>query len=54
MRKPILSAVFIVVMVAIVVGVDVMVFSHRFWERLIVNTAVVLVFVLFYFVFLKD
>ena len=54
MTKPILVAVFLVIMVAVIVGVDVMVFRHRFWERLIVNISIVLVFVVFYFVLLKD
>lgn len=54
MTKPILVTVFLVVMVASIVGVDVVVFRHRFWERLIVNISIVLVFAVFYFVFLKD
>jgi len=53
MTKSMMLVVFLVAMVAIVVGVDVMVFRHRFWERLIVNISIVLVFALFYFMFLK-
>ena len=40
-------------MVAVVVGVDVPFFRSRFWERLIVNVGIVLVFAAFYFRFLK-
>jgi len=40
-------------LVAVVVGVDVLFFMHHFWERLIVNVGIVLVFGAFYFRFLK-
>jgi hypothetical protein len=40
-------------MVAVVVAVDVLFFKDRFWERLTVNVGIVLVFVAFYFRFLK-
>jgi hypothetical protein len=35
-------------MAAIIVGVDFAFFRHRFWERLIVNIGIVLVFGAFY------
>ena len=38
-------------MAALIVGVDVVFFRHRFWERLSVNIGIVLVFVAFYFRF---
>jgi membrane protein implicated in regulation of membrane protease activity len=41
-------------MVGVVVGVDVLFLRHQFWERLIVNVAIVVVFVLFYLRFLKS
>ena len=44
---------YVVAMIAIVVSLDVLVFRHQFWERLIVNIGIVLVFVGFYFRFLK-
>jgi hypothetical protein len=48
------AAVFYVLaMVAIVVGLDVLFFRNRFWERLMVNVGVVLVFGAFYLRFLK-
>ena len=40
-------------MVAVVVGVDVLFFRHHFWDRLIVNVGIVLVFAAFYLRFLK-
>lgn len=40
-------------MVAVVVGVDVLFFRHQFWARLLVNVGIVLVFLAFYFRFLK-
>lgn len=47
------AALYIVLLVAVVVGVDVLLFRHRFWERLIVNIGIVLVFVAFYLRFLR-
>lgn len=35
---------FVIALIAVVVGVDVMFFRHRFWERLMVNVGIVLVF----------
>jgi len=40
-------------MVAVVVGVDVLFVRHQFWERLISNAGIVLVFAAFYLRFLK-
>jgi Mn2+/Fe2+ NRAMP family transporter len=41
-------------MIAVVVGVDLLFFRNRFWERLIVNIGIVLVFAAFYLRFLKN
>ena len=43
-----------VVMIAVVVGVDLLFFKNRFWERLAVNIGIILVFGAFYFRFLKN
>jgi len=43
----------VLALVAVVVGVDVLFFRHHLWERLIANVGIVLVFVAFYFRFLK-
>jgi hypothetical protein len=47
------SAFYLVLMVAVIVAVDVLFFKNRFWERLMVNIGIVLVFTAFYFRFLK-
>jgi predicted cobalt transporter CbtA len=44
---------YVLTLVAVVVGVDVLFFRHRFWERLMVNVGIVLVFTAFYLRFLK-
>ena len=44
---------YVLAMVAVVVGVDVLFFRDRFWLRLMVNVGIVLVFAAFYFRFLK-
>jgi hypothetical protein len=44
---------YVFALVAVVVGVDVLFFRNRFWERLMVNVGVVLVFGAFYLRFLK-
>jgi len=44
---------YVLAMVAVVVGVDVLFFRHQFRERLISNVGIVLVFVAFYLRFLK-
>ena len=44
---------YVLALVAVVVGVDVLFFRNQFWERLIVNVGIVLVFAAFYFRFLK-
>jgi uncharacterized membrane protein YfcA len=44
---------YLLAMVAVVVGVDVLFFRHHFLERLMVNIGIVLVFTAFYLTFLK-
>jgi hypothetical protein len=44
---------YVLALVAVVVGVDILFFRNRFWERLMVNVGVVLVFGAFYLRFLK-
>ena len=44
---------YVTVLVAVVVGVDVLFFRHQFWERLIVNIGIVVVFAAFGLRFLK-
>lgn len=44
---------YVVALIAVVVGVDILFFRHQFWERLAVNVGIVLIFVACYFRFLK-
>ena len=44
---------FVLTLVAVVVGVDLLFFRNRFWERLMANAGIVLVFAAFYLRFLK-
>ena len=44
---------YVLAMVVIIVGVDVLFLRHHFWARLIVNVGIVLVFAGFYLWFLK-
>jgi hypothetical protein len=46
--RPAAIALYVLLLVAVVVGVDVLFFRHQFWERLIANVGVVLVFAAFY------
>lgn len=46
-------ALYVLALVAVVVGVDVLFFRYRFWERLMVNVGMVLVFLAFYLRFFK-
>ncbi len=53
MRSQATTVLYPVFLVAVIVAVDVLFFKHRFWERLTVNIGIVLVFLAFYFRFLK-
>ncbi len=53
MGRQVAAVLYVVAMAAIIVGVDVAFFRNRFWERLAVNIGIVLVFVAFYFRFLR-
>jgi uncharacterized membrane protein len=54
MTKSIFVVLYSVVLIAVVVSVDFLFFKNRFWERLIVNIGIVLVFAAFYLRFLKN
>jgi hypothetical protein len=53
MGRPAGVVFYVLALVAVVVGVDVSFFRHRFWERMLVNVGIVLVFAAFYLRFLK-
>ena len=47
------AALYVLAMAAVVVVVDVVIFRNHFWQRLAANVGIVLVFVAFYFRFLR-
>lgn len=51
MDRHVAGVLYVVAMIAVIVGVDVLFFRNRLWERLAVNIGIVLVFVAFYFRF---
>ncbi len=53
MRKEVTIALYVVLLAAVVVSVDFLFFRNEFWERLIANIGIVLVFAAFYLRFLK-
>ena len=53
MSRQVTVALYVVAMVAVIVGVDFGFFRNRFWERLMVNIGIVLVFAAFYLRFLR-
>ena len=54
MTKSMFVVLYSLVLIAVVVSVDLLFFKNRFWERLIVNIGIVLVFAAFYLRFLKN
>ena len=53
MRGKTAIVLYVLAMVVVIVGVDVLFLRHHFWERLLVNVGIVLVFGTFYVRFLK-
>ena len=53
MGKQVAVVLYAVAMAAVIVGVDLLFFRNRFWERLTVNIGIVLVFAAFYLRFLR-
>ena len=47
------AGLYLALMVAVIVGMDLLFFRSHFWERLAANVGVVLIFVAFYFRFVK-
>ena len=54
MGRQIVVVLYVAAMVAAIVGIDVAFFRHRFWERLMVNVAMVALFIALYWKFLRD
>ena len=53
MGRQVTAVLYVVAMAALIVGVDFAFFRDRFWERLMINIGIVLVFAAFYLRFLK-
>ena len=53
MGRQVAAVLYVVAMVAVIVGVDFLFFRNRFWERLIVNIGIVLTFLAFYLRFFR-
>jgi hypothetical protein len=53
MRRRATVVLYVLTMVAVIVGMDVLFFRHQFWLRLLVNVGIVMVFGAFYLRFLK-
>lgn len=48
MARPIITVPYVAAMIAVIVTVDALIFRNFFWERLMVNIGIVLVFAAFY------
>lgn len=47
------ALIYAAAMVAVIIGVDIAFFRNRFWERMIANAGIVLLFAAFYLQFLR-
>ena len=54
MTKNMSVVLYVTTLITIIVGVDILFFRHRFWERLMANIGIVLVFAAYYLRFLKN
>ncbi len=54
MPRNIYVVLFVLIMIAVIVSVDLLFFRNQFWERLMANIGIVLVFIAFYLRFLKN
>jgi type IV secretory pathway VirB2 component (pilin) len=53
MLKSLYPVFYAAALIAVIIGVDLLFFRNRFWERLMVNVGLVLVFAAFYLRFMK-
>ena len=53
MRRQMTTVPYILLLIVVVIAVDILFFKGRFWERLAANIGIVLVFLAFYFRYLK-
>lgn len=53
MGRNMTAALYVLLMAAVIVAINVLFFRNRMWERLAVNVGIVLIFAAFYFRFVK-
>jgi type IV secretory pathway VirB2 component (pilin) len=53
MPRPVAVALYVLAMIAVIVGIDVAFFRNRFLERLLANFGIVLLFAAFYLRFFR-
>lgn len=53
MTRQLTAVIYVVVMAALIIGLDIAFFRNWFWARLAVNVGIVLVFLGFYYRFLN-
>jgi hypothetical protein len=53
MDKPAATVLYVVAMAGVIIGVDLVFFRNRFWERMTANAGIVLVFAAFGLRFLR-
>ena len=54
MSRPVLVGVYVLVMAAIIFGMDYALFRNRFWERLLANIGMVMLFAALYLRFIRN
>jgi uncharacterized membrane protein YfcA len=53
MGRQVVIVLYVTAMIGAIVGLDIAFFRHRFWERLMLNVGIVLVFAAFYLRFVR-
>lgn len=53
MGRQVVIVLYVAAMIGVIVGLDIAFFRNRFWERLMLNVGIVLVFAAFYLRFLR-
>jgi hypothetical protein len=53
MGRQAVAVLYVIAMAAVMVGIDFAFFTNRFWERLMANAGIVLVFAAFYLRFFR-
>jgi hypothetical protein len=53
MERGVIIGLYLALMIAVIVSVDFLFFKREFWERLIANVGIVLLFTAFYLRFIK-